>query len=222
MAFSSPPGGGAPNYQVAIPATANNGLLSLGPGPWDGSSAGHFSGSASGSALAINVPSGFAGHAIDVQQNGAELLYLQGSALFVVGGFNATGDSTFGTLSTGGIHWGFAADIGDVPHIVPKFNTMLMENQGSVAYVPVTIKGMAAQTGDLFQAQSSTAAVLSGTRADGLVYSTLRGLATRVKAGAPVDADWAVAPPDGTIVGDSTNSKVWIRLSGTWKGVVVA
>lgn len=55
-----------------------------------------------------------------------------------------------------------------------------------------------------------------------LFVATTMGLATKVKAGAPVDADWAVAPPDGTIVADSTGSKLWVRVAGAWKGVAIA
>jgi hypothetical protein len=45
------------------------------------------------------------------------------------------------------------------------------------------------------------------------------------KAGIPSDADYSAAtmPPIGTIVYDTTNSKIWVRhAAGTWKGVVVA
>ena len=50
------------------------------------------------------------------------------------------------------------------------------------------------------------------------------GIATRVKAGAPVDGDYVAGElVTGIIVYDSTNSKLWVRhASGTWKGVVVA
>lgn len=45
------------------------------------------------------------------------------------------------------------------------------------------------------------------------------------KAGTPSDADYPASaiPPIGTIVYDTTNSKIWVRHAvGTWKGVVVA
>lgn len=48
------------------------------------------------------------------------------------------------------------------------------------------------------------------------------GVTTKTKAGAPVDGDFAVTPGDGTLVADTTNSKMWVRLGGAWKGVVVA
>src|SRR5262245_20256284 len=43
----------------------------------------------------------------------------------------------------------------------------------------------------------------------------------KVKAGTPVDAD-VTAPADGMMVLDSTANKIWVRLGGTWKGVVVS
>jgi hypothetical protein len=46
-------------------------------------------------------------------------------------------------------------------------------------------------------------------------------LVSKVKAGTPTDADVTNAA-DGMMVLDSTNSKVWVRLGGAWKGVVVA
>jgi Pectate lyase superfamily protein len=48
------------------------------------------------------------------------------------------------------------------------------------------------------------------------------GVATKYKAGTPVDGDFATTPPDGTIVVDSSANKIWTRIGGTWKGVVVA
>ena len=52
----------------------------------------------------------------------------------------------------------------------------------------------------------------------------IKGLAiARVKAGIPVDGDYATPPPVGTMVVDTTNNKLWVKTAaGTWKGVVVA
>jgi hypothetical protein len=47
-------------------------------------------------------------------------------------------------------------------------------------------------------------------------------LAAKEKAGMPHDSDWPSPPPDGTIVVDSTNNKLWARVNGVWKGVVIA
>lgn len=48
------------------------------------------------------------------------------------------------------------------------------------------------------------------------------GVTTKYKAGTPVDGDFATTPPDGTIVVDSSANKIWTRIGGVWKGVVVA
>ena len=53
-------------------------------------------------------------------------------------------------------------------------------------------------------------------KTDDLIDATLLALATKVKAGTPVDADWATAPPDGTVVADSTTSILWVRIGGAW------
>jgi hypothetical protein len=52
-------------------------------------------------------------------------------------------------------------------------------------------------------------------------FAATLGVATKVKAGTPADTDWAAAPPDGTLVADSTAGKLWVRVGGVWKGVTV-
>jgi hypothetical protein len=47
------------------------------------------------------------------------------------------------------------------------------------------------------------------------------GIVPFVKAGAPVDGDFT-NPTNGMIAIDSTNSKIYVRIGGVWKGVVVA
>jgi hypothetical protein len=59
-------------------------------------------------------------------------------------------------------------------------------------------------------------------KTDDLFDATTLAVATKVKAGTPADTDWMVAPPDGTIVADSTGNKLWVRVGGVWKGAVVA
>jgi hypothetical protein len=46
------------------------------------------------------------------------------------------------------------------------------------------------------------------------------GLITKVKAGTPTDAD-TVYDTDGTMIVDTSASKLWIRISGTWKSVTL-
>ena len=57
----------------AVTASANYGLLNIGPAStaFDGATAGKFAGSASGTQLAINAVTGFAGNLIDAQVGGA-------------------------------------------------------------------------------------------------------------------------------------------------------
>jgi hypothetical protein len=43
-----------------------------------------------------------------------------------------------------------------------------------------------------------------------------------VKAGAIADTDWTVAPADGTIVVDSTGSRLGVRVGGVWKYAALA
>jgi hypothetical protein len=59
-------------------------------------------------------------------------------------------------------------------------------------------------------------------KTDSFLNASAQGIATKQKAGAPLDGDWAAPPPDGTLVVDSTNNKLWARVSGVWKGVVIA
>lgn len=48
-------------------------------------------------------------------------------------------------------------------------------------------------------------------------FVAVDGVTTKTKAGAPVDGDFASTPADGTMVVDTTNSKLYIRIGGTWK-----
>ena len=44
-----------------------------------------------------------------------------------------------------------------------------------------------------------------------------------VKAGTPSDADFVAPPPIGSVVYDTTASKLWVRhAAASWKGVAVA
>jgi hypothetical protein len=119
----------------ALQATANYGLLNIGPGPWDGSTTGFFAGSAVGTGIAINLPAGHTGNFVD---------------------FQAAGTSYFSINRDG-----------------------------------------------LVNASSSVA-------------SHFGGLVTSVKAGIPADSDFTAAPPNGTIVVDSTDGRAYFRYGGAW------
>ncbi|HLJ67748.1 MAG TPA: hypothetical protein VKX16_10360 [Chloroflexota bacterium] len=126
---------------LAATASANYGLVNVGPGPWDGTTTGFFAGSASGTGLAMNFPAGHALSFIDCQ---------------------AAGVSVFSVNEDG-----------------------------------------------LVKATSSVA-------------SHFGGIATAVKAGTPADSDFTSAPPNGTIIVDSSGNKIWARVGGAWKGVAIA
>lgn len=76
-------GAGQLKLPSAPPASANYGLLSLGSGGFAGS-AGHFAGSASGTLLAGNAASGFAGNLLDLQIAGVRKFSISATgALFM-------------------------------------------------------------------------------------------------------------------------------------------
>jgi hypothetical protein len=95
----SPPAGSRIYMPLAPTATANYGLVSLGSGAWDGSTSGFFAGSASGTVIAVNAASGYAGNLIDAQVAGVQKFrvtkdgYLQGD--------NSGGEIRIG--NTGGV-----------------------------------------------------------------------------------------------------------------------
>jgi len=47
-------------------------------------------------------------------------------------------------------------------------------------------------------------------------------LTPKVFSGAPTDGGFLHTPPNGTIAIDNTNSKLYVRINGTWKAVTVA
>ena len=49
--------------------------------------------------------------------------------------------------------------------------------------------------------------------------SAAEGMITKTKAGAITDADFVTIPPDGTIAIDTVNSRLYVRIAGTWKSV---
>jgi len=62
---------------------------------------------------------------------------------------------------------------------------------------------------------------------DGTAYKTglmrgTGGVVTKTKSGAITDADFLVPPPDGSMAVDTSGSKLYIRIGGSWKSVVLA
>lgn len=62
-------------------ASANYGTLSIGGGAFDGSTSGFFSGSGSGTSIAVNEVSGYAGKLFDLQVNGASMFSVSSNGL---------------------------------------------------------------------------------------------------------------------------------------------
>ncbi len=50
-------------------------------------------------------------------------------------------------------------------------------------------------------------------------FQAVDGLVTMTKAGTISDADFAALPPDGTVAVDMSDSRLYIRIAGTWKSV---
>ncbi len=85
----------------AIEATTSKGLLSLGPGPWDATSVGKFSGSGSGTLLAGNLQAAYAGNLIDIQVGGVSKFKVDASGnVSAAGTQTTTGSPTFTGLVT--------------------------------------------------------------------------------------------------------------------------
>jgi len=66
--------------------SANYARLSVGTGNWDGSSGGYFSGSANGTQIAVNAPSGFTGNLVDLQVAGSSMFTVNALGKLDVGG----------------------------------------------------------------------------------------------------------------------------------------
>lgn len=66
---------GNPIFNFAVPVTTQRALVQIGAGGHTGG-AGHFAGVAAGTALGINMPSGFAGDLMQMQVNGVAVLQL--------------------------------------------------------------------------------------------------------------------------------------------------
>lgn len=111
-----------------------------------------------------------------------------------------------------------AAQVISTSFVVPSASS----GAGS-ALSALALRAAASDVVDIFNFWTTNfGAKLGGARHDGLLYATTSAVATKEKAGAPVDGDWTTAPPDGTIVVDSTNNKLWARVGGAWKGVTIA
>jgi hypothetical protein len=146
---------GSLNITRSIDGTANYGVLSIGPAPWDGASSGFYAGATGGSLIAVNAPN----------QSGIDLINLQtfGSSRFKV--------SSLGSVAMGGGGAQNAQHIGDL--LVTSSGAVNMTSEGlpflSVTGSTFTITGTyATQRFNLFgQPTISAASGLSiSTEAD--------------------------------------------------------
>lgn len=53
-------------------------------------------------------------------------------------------------------------------------------------------------------------------------FEATDSITIKAKAGAPTDADFASTPTNGTLAVDTTNNRLYIRIGGLWKSVIVA
>lgn len=94
---------------------------------------------------------------------------------------------------------------------------LIASNAGNDA---LTVSGDNALTGNLQVWSINGVGTKASVRADGVGNFTVKGVATLAKAGVPSDADWSSAPPVGTLVVDTTNSRIYARTAAaTWKQV---
>lgn len=132
-----------------------------------------------------------------------------GAAFSAAGGMSTTDGQITSTRSTTGVG-AFASYV--TSDVNPRFKVTPFSTGGKLEWGD----GTNALDTNLYRSAAGRLTT------DHLFSATTLGLATKVKAGAPVDADWAAAPPDGTIVVDSTGSKIWARVGGAWKSVAIA
>jgi len=137
-----------------VPATARNGLLSVGPGPWDGTSAGHFTGSTSGSSLAINAVSGFAGNLVDLQVAGVSQCSVNSSGLV--------------TTNQIAVTYGIIDIAGTRPYLDFTQGAHLLVNLRLAANT-FGVRAVVNQSGDLQQWQDSSGNVLANISANGTI-----------------------------------------------------
>jgi len=111
---------------VAPTAIANYGTLSLGGGAFDGSTSGHFVGSSSGTSLAVNEVSGYAGNLMDLQVAGSSKLSFSSIGNFTlhvtgtnrdISFYNSSGNDNIGILS---IYPTTGTNVGSFCAVIPR------------------------------------------------------------------------------------------------------
>lgn len=83
---------GRTDFTLVAPATTQRGVVNIGSGGFAGS-AGHFAGSASGTQLALNAPSGFGGDLANFQVNGSQFFRVGAGGAVEAVSFRQSGGS---------------------------------------------------------------------------------------------------------------------------------
>ncbi len=106
-------------------ATADYGLLSIGNGLFDGTTSGHFSGSSSGTYLAVNAASGYAGNLIDLQVAGSSKFKVTNDGTTTIVGSTSIGSSSLGSANSLTIRGGSLS--------ASEYSTRWLRSNGTVA-----------------------------------------------------------------------------------------
>lgn len=204
--------GGYLAVPVAVPATANQGLVSLGAAPFDGATAGYFRGSAGGTAVAVNAASGYTGYLLDYQIAGASqfsvdtygnlrVSTVQSNAdwnLYVNGGilFRTRSKGNGGMVLGGGGNF-----------ILQSGGTITLSNaNSSTSTTPVLVSAPAGMAADMQQWQVNGANVARVTAA-GEVVAAAEALATRTVAAA-----YTITTADSTVLGNTASGAFAVTL----------
>lgn len=166
-------------------ASANYGLVSLGSGAFDGSTAGFFAGSASGTVQAINTASGFAGNLMDYQVAGVSKFKVDASGnvtsagtttltgnTTTSGNFSQTGSSTFSS-GTG------AVSLNGATTVAANQNFSMASGTGTFTQ---TFTGTG--TASTLTANSVTTAAAQSVTANGLTSGSIMSLTSNSTAAA--------------------------------------
>jgi len=186
-------GDGHSVFSTAPVATANYGNVSIGSGAWDGSTTGKFVGSSSGTSLAINEVSGYAGNLIDSQKAGVSQFKVDNAgAITHTGGI--TGGS--GSVARYGI---FRADADGALYFnltsqmqSPSGGKFLFMNWAGNDFDRFQLGG----TTSSFPALKRNATAIDFKLADDSGYASTQSLYERVGSGTP---EGAVTAPVGAV-----------------------
>jgi hypothetical protein len=157
------------NVVGAPTASGNYGLISVGNGAWDGAAAGFFTGSASGTELAINTASGFTGNLADFQVAGVSKFKVDGSGNLTIAG----------TLANAAVNWAAPGAIGATTADAGTFTSLASTGYSQVsgnfamsgAGTFATGTGSVGLNGDTTIAAGKNLSLASGSGTFGQIYT---------------------------------------------------